>query len=75
MLVVTVNPEVLLKCLISMLGLAVAFRMIAGGEVQLHVECLTKCLEEGGHTLRAPIRCDMGGNSVLGEDMDDKEFG
>ena len=33
MLVVKVNPEVLFESLISMLGLAIAFGVIAGGEV------------------------------------------
>ena len=63
MLIVTLNLEVLFKSLISTLGLAVAFRVIA------------ECPEEGGHEPGAPIGCDMGGNSMLGEDMDDKELG
>ena len=75
MLVVTVNLEVLFENLISMLGLAVFFRMITRGEVELHVECHTKCLEEGGHELRALIGGDMQGDSMLGKDIDYKEFG
>ena len=75
MLVVTVNLEVLFESLVSMLGLAVAFGVVTRGEVSLHVKCLTECPEEGGHELRATVRCDMGGNSMFGEDMDDEEFG
>ena len=59
MLIVAVNLKVLFKSLISMLGLAIAFRVIAGGEVELHVKCFNKCLEEGGHKLRVLIGCDV----------------
>src|SRR6266481_2685973 len=38
LLVVAVHPEVLLEGLISALSLPITFRMIAGCEVQLHIE-------------------------------------
>ena len=41
LLVVAEDPEILLKGLIEPFGLSVAFRVITGGEVNLHVQGLT----------------------------------
>ena len=73
-MIVAVNMEVLFESLIRTLSLAITFGVIARGDMELHVKCLTKCLEEGGHELGAPIRCNVQGDSMLGEDMDHEEF-
>ena len=46
LLVVAVNLDVLFQCLISVFGLSVAFRMVTGGEVKLHIESFSERPEE-----------------------------
>ena len=74
MLIVTVDPEVLLESLIHLLGLAIAFRMIAGGEMKLDIEGLTEGAEKVRGELCASIRGDVRGNSMLREDMEKEEL-
>ena len=38
LLIVAVDPDVLFQGLVSALGLTITFRMVPGGEVQLHVQ-------------------------------------
>ena len=42
LLVIAEYPEVLFQCLIGPFRLSVTFGMISGGEVKLHVECLSE---------------------------------
>jgi hypothetical protein len=72
LLVVAEYTEVLFKCLIELFSLSVSFRMIAQGEVNLHVQCLPKGLEEVGNKLGFAVASDMQWDSVLGEYMDDE---
>ena len=65
--------EVLFQCLIDSFCLSVSLRVVAGGEVESHVQCSSEGSEEVGHELGAPVGGDVGGNSVLGEDVDDEE--
>ena len=46
LLVVAVNSDVLFQCLVGAFSLSVAFRMITGGEVKLHVESFSERPEE-----------------------------
>ena len=41
LLVVAVDPEVLLKCLVGTLGLTIFLGVITGGEMQAHVQSFT----------------------------------
>jgi len=75
LLIVTINPQVLLKRLVHPLGLSVSFRMIAGGEVEADVEGLTKGTEEMGNELGTPVGGDVRGNSVFGKHMEEEELG
>ena len=70
LLVVQVDPEVLLKGLVDLLGLTVAFRVVTGGEVKAHVEGLTEGAEEVRDELRTPVGGNVRGNSVLGEHIE-----
>jgi len=51
LLVVTVDSEVLLECLVRLLGLTISFWVIARGEVQGHSECFSERAEEVGDEL------------------------
>ena len=72
LLIVAVDPEVLLKGLINTLGLSIAFRVVSGGEVESHVQGFSEGTEEVRDELRSAVRGDMTGNSVLGEDVENK---
>ena len=41
LLVVAVDPEVLLECLVGTLGLTISLGVITGGEMQVHVQSFT----------------------------------
>jgi hypothetical protein len=72
LLVVAGYTEVLFECLIESFSLSISFRMIARGEVNLHVQCLPKGLEEAGNKLGSAVASNMRWDSVLGEYMDDE---
>ena len=74
MLIVTVDSEVLFEGLIHLLGLAIAFQMIAGGEMKLDLKGLTKGAEKVRDELCASIRGDVRENSMLREDMEKEEL-
>jgi len=60
--------------LVSALGLSVAFRVVARGEVESHVEHFSEGAEEVGYELRATVGGDVRRNSVLREDVEDEEL-
>ena len=64
----------MLESLIHPLGLAIAFRMIAGGEMKSDIEGLTEGVEKVRDELRASIGGDVRGNSVLREDVEKEEL-
>jgi hypothetical protein len=70
LLVVAEYMEVLFECLIESFSLSVFFRMIAQGEVNLHVQCLPKGPEEVGNKLGSVVASNMRQDSVLEEYMD-----
>ena len=59
LLVVAVNPDVLFQCLIGTFGLSVAFRMVTGSEMKLHIESFSERPEEVRDELRSAIGGDV----------------
>ena len=59
LLVVAVNPDVLFQCLIGAFGLSIAFRMVTGGEMKLHIESFSERPEEVRDELRSAIGGDV----------------
>ena len=59
LLVVAVNPDVLFQCLISAFGLSVAFRMVTGGEMKLHIESFSERPEEMQDKLCSAVGGDV----------------
>jgi hypothetical protein len=72
LLVVAEYAEVLFECLIESFSLSISFRMIARGEVNLHVQHLSEGSEEMGNKLGSAVTSDMRRDSMLGEYMDDE---
>jgi len=75
LLVVAVDSEILLKCLVCPLSLTISFWVITRGEMQGHSECFSEQAEEVGDELRTSVGGDMGGYSMFGKHMRDKELG
>lgn len=48
--------------------------MMSRGKVKSDVEGLTKRLEEMSNKLQTSIRGEVGGNSMLGEHMEEEDF-
>jgi len=65
LLVVAVDSEILLKCLVCPLGLTISFWVIARGEMQGHSKGFSEQAEEVGDELRTSVGGDMGGYSVF----------
>ena len=59
LLVIAVNPDVLFQCLVSAFGLSVAFRMVTGGEVKLHIESFSERPEEMRDELHSVVGGDV----------------
>ena len=74
LLIVAVNAEILFQGLVDAFRLTVAFGVVTGSEVKLHVESFSEGAEEVGDKLRSAIGGDMGRNSVLGEHMKDEQL-
>ena len=70
LLIVAVNTEVLFQGLVDALRLTVAFGVVTGSEVELHVESFPEGAEEVGDKLRTSVGGDVRRNFVLGEDME-----
>jgi hypothetical protein len=74
LLVVAVHPEMLFEHLVGAFGLAVALGVVTGSEMEFHVKGLAQGTEEMRNELRAPIRGDVTGYSVLREYVKYEEF-
>jgi hypothetical protein len=74
LLIIAKDSQVLFKSLVSTFGLAITFRVISGGKMQSHVQSFSEGPEESGDKFGATIGGNMGGYSVLGENVHDKEF-
>jgi hypothetical protein len=61
--------------LVSPFRLSVAFRVVTGSEVKLHVECLSERTEKFGDEFGTTVRGDMFGNSVFGEHVSNEQDG
>ncbi|KAG6863202.1 hypothetical protein C0993_012492, partial [Termitomyces sp. T159_Od127] len=70
-----VEAEILFQGLVHLLGLAVSFQVIGGGEVSLYLKGLTQRLSEPGHKEGATVRYDVVQEFVLGEDVFKEELG
>jgi hypothetical protein len=70
--VVAVHPNVLFQSLVDTLGLSVSGRMVAGSEVETHIQHFSQGSGEMVNKLGAPVEGDMTRNSVLGEDVKDE---
>ena len=64
----------LFKGLVDSFCLTIGFRMVSGGEVQVHVQCFSKRAEEDGNELRPSVGSDVSWYSMLGEDISNEEF-
>jgi hypothetical protein len=47
--------------------------MVTRGKVHHHIEKFAQCTEEGGYEFHASVRCDMGWNTVFGENVNEEE--
>ena len=47
LLIVAVDSEILFQGLVNVFSLSAAFRVVSGGEVELHVKSLPESLEKG----------------------------
>ena len=65
LVIVAVHSEVLFKSLVCVLSLTIGLRVIPGGEMQTHIECLTEGMSEMKYKLCTMIRGDMIRNSVF----------
>ena len=72
LLIVAEDTKVLLKSLISALGLAVTFGMVSGSIVKRHIWGFSKGSEEAGHELGSAVRGNVFRYTVFGEDMKDE---
>ena len=70
LLIIAIQPEVRFEGLIHALSLAISFRMIGSGEVELHVEELGKGSAEVGGEKGSTIRDDVGRDAMFGKDME-----
>ena len=59
LLIVAVNPDVLFQCLISAFGLSIAFRMVTGSEMKLHIESFSERPEEMQDKLHSAVGGDV----------------
>ena len=59
LLIIAVNPDVLFQSLICVFSLSVAFRMVTGGEVKLHIESFSERPEEMQDELHSTVGGDM----------------
>ena len=59
LLVVAKYSEVLLKSLVESFSLSISFRVVARGEVNLHIQHLSEGLEEAGDKLGSAVTCNM----------------
>ena len=65
LLVIAKYPEVLFQGLISSFCLTVAFRMVSGGEMELHIECFSERTEKTGDELGTTVRSHVFRNAVF----------
>ena len=74
LLVIAKYPEVLFQGLISPFSLTVTFRMVSGGEMELHIKCFSERTEKPGDELRIMVGGHVFGNTMFREDMHDEYY-
>ena len=72
LLVIAEYAEVLFEGLVESFSLSISFRMIARGEVNLHIQRLSEGSEEAGDKLGSAVTCNMRWDSVFGEYVDNE---
>ena len=72
LLVVAKYSEVLLKGLVESFSLSVSFRVIAQGEVNLHIQRFSEGMEKVGDKLGSAVTSNMRRDSVFGEYVDNE---
>lgn len=75
LLIVAVAADVLFQCLIRTLRLTISFRVITRSEMEDHPQGDSETSEEAGDEFGAPVVSNMSWDTVLGEDVNDEEFG
>jgi len=71
---VAVDSEVLFPSLVQWFSLTIAFRVISRSEVESHVQCISEGPEEVRHKFVSMIRGDMAWDTILGEEVENKEL-
>jgi len=71
---VAIDLEVLLQSLNHLFGLTITFGVISRSEMKPHVKCSPEGMEEMGHKFGSMVRGDVAWNTMLGEDVEDKEL-
>jgi len=74
LLVIAIDLEVLFQSLVHLFSLSISFGMISGGEVEFHVKCGAEGLEKMWDKLHVVIGIDVARDTVLGEDVENKEL-
>ena len=75
LLVGTEDSEDLFKGLVDLLSLSIGFRVVSGGEVEVHVQSFPQGAEEDRHELGATVRSNMSRYTMFREDISNEEFG
>ena len=68
------DSEDLFEGLVNSLGLSVGFRVVSGGEVEIHVQSFPQGAEEDGHELGAAVGSNMSRYTVFREDVSNEEL-
>ena len=75
LLIVAINSEVLLQCLVRAFCLSISFGVMSGREMKLHVQGFSQGSEEVRNELGTTIGSDVGRYSMLGKHVKDEELG
>ena len=62
------------QSLISLFSLSITFGMITRSEVELHVQCSSKGLEEVGYEFHATLGSDMAWDTMLGKYVENEQL-
>ena len=68
------DTEDLFEGLVNSLSLSVGFRVISGGEVQVHIQCFSEGPEEDRNKLGAAVGSNVSWYTMFGKDISNEEF-
>jgi len=69
LLIIAIDSNVLFQGLIRSFGLSVGFRVITGGEMELHIQSCSERSEEVGYKLGASVGSNVRWNTMFRENM------